>query len=322
MSKRLKESRLLLQNPYAYEGEHGFEYSTSSTKHRSQKKTKTPEPTPEVLPNKSPSVRESRIQLQNPYAHLDGDGNFVALASATENTYQLAALNAAMPKKQRRYSEEQIEKIAQNILKAIWKLRYPLYEGAPPEDPTKLLNPAIVLRGLGYEFEKQGSLGHFGSGANRHKVAGYIDNDEKKTYISEEFPSHIQNFTAAHELAHAVLHQEHGLHRDRAIDGASKRSGREWEADKFATFFLMPTKLMKRQFRARFLCEKFKLTPETAFALNSPQAATKIKSVRDLSRLLASSEYYNGERFISLAHQFNVSVEAMAIRLEEIGIVS
>ena len=44
-------------------------------------------------------------------------------------------------------------------------------------------------------------------------------------------------------------------------------------------------------------------------------------SRRDLAKLLADSESYNGVRFISLANQFRVSTTTMAIRLEELELV-
>ena len=44
-------------------------------------------------------------------------------------------------------------------------------------------------------------------------------------------------------------------------------------------------------------------------------------SLRDISRILAKTESFNGQYFRSLADQFYVSVEAMAIRLEELSLL-
>lgn len=41
-------------------------------------------------------------------------------------------------------------------------------------------------------------------------------------------------------------------------------------------------------------------------------------SQRELTRVLASAEFYRAKPFGSLAEMFNVSVETMAIRLEEL----
>jgi hypothetical protein len=40
-----------------------------------------------------------------------------------------------------------------------------------------------------------------------------------------------------------------------------------------------------------------------------------------LTRILSGAMYYNGMHFSSLAEQFSVSIEAMAIRLEELKLV-
>jgi hypothetical protein len=45
------------------------------------------------------------------------------------------------------------------------------------------------------------------------------------------------------------------------------------------------------------------------------------RTLRDLARLLASATYYNGKAVYSLTEIFGVSVEAMAIRLEELDLV-
>ena len=147
----------------------------------------------------------------------------------------------------------------------------------------------------------------------------------KQVHISRQFTRDICSFTAAHELGHAMLHEAVALHRDRPLNGASiSRDAIEFEADKFATFFLMPQKLVQDTFKRFFLTEKFSLDETTAFAigLGDFQAVkNKFKTLRQLSKLLASTEHYNGTRFISLANQFRVSTEAMAIRLEELELL-
>jgi len=44
-------------------------------------------------------------------------------------------------------------------------------------------------------------------------------------------------------------------------------------------------------------------------------------SLRQLARILASARSYNGRHFPSLADQFHASVEALAIRLEELALI-
>ena len=189
-----------------------------------------------------------------------------------------------------------------------------------------MLDPVIALKFIGYDCDLDETLGQFYSSGKLIEVAGTIDKSSSKVHISRRFGNHIRNFTAAHELGHALLHQTSGLHRDRPLDGTIiSRDPVEREADKFATFFLMPTKLVKTTFEKFFLTDKFFLNEETAFALGLSdfmELKEKVKPLRQLSKMLASAEYYNGRHFVSLANQFRVSTEAMAIRLEELELLA
>jgi Zn-dependent peptidase ImmA (M78 family) len=116
------------------------------------------------------------------------------------------------------------------------------------------------------------------------------------------------------------------LHRDRALDGTGgpSREPRETEADLFASFFLLPEKPVREAFKQKFLTELFVLNEGTAFALGSKDLESlqsRCRTLRDLARVLANAERYNGAHFHSLASQFRVSAEAMAIRIEELGLV-
>lgn len=87
----------------------------------------------------------------------------------------------------------------------------------------------------------------------------------------------------------------------------------------------MPERLVRARFAGVFATDCFVLDEETVFALSrcSPSDfQKKCKTLRDLSRTLANAEYYDDLRFVSLACQFRVSIEAMAIRLEELGLLA
>jgi Zn-dependent peptidase ImmA (M78 family) len=145
--------------------------------------------------------------------------------------------------------------------------------------------------------------------------------------VSRRFSPEIRRFTIAHELGHALLHSSSGLHRDRAVDGATgsaPRPSREAEADLFASYFLLPEKPLRGAFEQMFLTQRFVLTEERAFALTSKTldyVQRRCRTTRDVARMLASAEHYNGVHFDSLARRFGVSIEATAIRLEELGLV-
>lgn len=225
-------------------------------------------------------------------------------------------------------SNSDIEDIARHLQITIWNYRSMIWKNDIPEKPIDILKPEFALdKILGFQFKQLTTLGKHEIQGRLIDVAGLIDRKKKIVEISNEFSSEIQNFTAAHELGHALLHQQNELHRDIALDGSVIRGARnlqELQADKFAAYFLMPRKLVESIFKSLFLTNKFKVNEETVFALNSGSVSDfekKCKKLRDLSKILASAEYYNGINFDSISKQFRVSVEAMAIRLEELELV-
>ena len=225
-------------------------------------------------------------------------------------------------------SDSEVERIVQRLLGIIWKRKNKIWRENVPEDPIDMLDPKIVFkRILGYDFYQHTTLGRYEDVGGRFEVAGQIDQEKRSVAISDQFPRESRKFTAAHELGHALLHEQSVLHRDRAIDGSTLqglRDPRERQADKFATYFLMPKRLTKERFRAIFLTEKFRITEESAFALNAGSAEAVRKQcgdLRGLARTLAMAKSYNGTQVYSLAEQFGVSELAMAIRLEELDLV-
>lgn len=105
---------------------------------------------------------------------------------------------------------------------------------------------------------------------------------------------------------------------------SGNRNRIEIEADKFATFFLMPKKEIERVFEKIFKTKKFKIDQDSAFALGfeSEEALKKkCKTLRELTRLLAQQTLFYSNPFMSLVERFKVSVETMAIRLEELELV-
>lgn len=300
---RIHESRRLLQNQYAYLDDSGSFSAMPKYNERSEAT--------------GHEIAKSRLKLQNPYAHLNESGKFSALKNFSHVS------NAA---KSRRYSIEDIELHAKNLQKSIWQHRAKIWPDRIPSNPIDMLDPVVALQFIGYDCGLDETLGQFRSNDKLIEVAGTIDNRTKKVRISRQFAHDIRGFTAAHELGHALLHETGALHRDRPLDGTStSRNSVEFEADKFATFFLMPRKLVQAKFKRLFLSDNFSLNEATAFALgrgNYEALKKNCKTLRQLSRVLASAENYNGLHFISLANQFHVSVETMSIRLEELELVS
>lgn len=306
MSKSLEEisrSRRLLQNPYAHLDGNG----TYSALHQSGTLT---------TKSLSKQIKESRRLLEDPYAYLDSSGDFSALPSRAQHK---------SVRKRGRHSNADIEQKAQELQRLIWAKRKQIWGDSIPADPVDMLDPSIALELLGYDFTLEETLGHYHENGRLVEVAGLIDNYTKRVRISRQFSDSVRAFTAAHELGHAVLHEARGLHRDRPLDGTKlSRDIAELEADKFATNYLMPRKLVRDRFVSHFGTACFIFDEDTVFELVQKSLAefsSKYKTLRDLSRLLAGAEYFNGCRFISLATQFRVSVEAMAIRLEELELL-
>lgn len=215
-----------------------------------------------------------------------------------------------------------IEKAAYDLQKILWRHRKTLWPNDLPEHPVKLLKPSIVFKkGLGYSF-------HTTPTDNHPEIAGIIDQKDKIVLISNKYDKNVQNFTAAHELGHALLHKQTVMHRDRPIDGSSTKDyldPLETQANKFATYFLMPEKLVKQIFKELFLTDKFIINEDTSFSLinttSTKKLRAKCKNLQGLALKIASTERYNNKSFQSLSKLFSVSPTAMAIRLEELGLV-
>lgn len=86
----------------------------------------------------------------------------------------------------------------------------------------------------------------------------------------------------------------------------------------------MPRKQVTAVFQEYFLTEKFVINQDTAFRLtqrNPSELKSECKDRRGLSRKLAKADLYASNKFTSISDVFNVSIEAMAIRLEELNLV-
>jgi len=274
-------------------------------------------------------IRRGRVDLQNPYAYLSSEGGYEALVPRRARATALIGMGDVLKGRNRGrpFKRLEIERIVRNLHTEMWRGRAEIFEFEDEVDPMQILDPEVALRSLGYTVIIRESLGQHLAGKDSFEVAGTVDNSARKVEISRRFVPAIRNFTTAHELGHAVLHEGSGLHRDRGLDGASigPRDSREVEADTFASYFLLPEKQVRLAFRNRFLTEKFRLTDTTVFALNSRSVRDLQErgcSERDLARMLAAAEYYNGVHFKSLSGRFGVSVEVVAIRLEELGLVT
>ena len=277
-------------------------------------------------------IHRDRVVHQNPYRHVTGDGEFQALLPeghpAVDVPLQLnsAQLRGGKPL-EAEFSMEEIEEVARKLQNKLWRHRNEIWEEDVPEDPIDVLDPSLALETVGYVCVKATSLGHIDDENGEFKVAATIENRRSRVEVSGNFPVEVLRFTTAHELGHALLHEAEGLHRDRPLNKAPSNDNRdrqEVEADKFATFFLMPAKRVRKHFAIRFGKRPLHLDQNTAYGLQ-PGADGKLLSdsnnLREFARVVAKSDRFHDDHFYSLVERFGVSVETMAIRLEELDLV-
>lgn len=308
----IRRARLLSENPYAYmDGEGHYDA---------------------LLPADADDIHHRRRQLQNPWAYLDGSGAFaevVGKSSDADTCVPVIATNKITGRRKRagRYTKPEIAALVRKLQIELWSHRSRILDDVRSEHPEDVLDPIVALKALGFHVNVTETLGQYSDDGDQFEVAGIIDVPKRKANFSRNFSPQVRRFTAAHELGHAILHGGVGLHRDRAIDGttiAGSRSVTEREADTFAALFLLPEKRVIAAFKGKFLECPFQLNEQTAFALMSQDIDSvrmKFRTLRDLTRILSSADYYNGVHFSSLSDQFGVSIEAMAIRLEELKLV-
>ncbi|MES2976358.1 MAG: ImmA/IrrE family metallo-endopeptidase [Pseudomonadota bacterium] len=212
--------------------------------------------------------------------------------------------------------------------RTIWTRRRELSSDANPS-PLTLIEPRLVAtRLLGLEYEIRPSIGGDGSRANGAPAAGFLDRSRGIIAVSEQFSEEVRRFTVAHEIAHFLLHDWIGakvVHRDLPpiAAGVVPRPRHEVEADYFAASMLMPQKLVTKALAARFGAARLNADDEiTSFYLASEGSKGFFEPRRDrlsFASAIARAESFAGRRFASLAGCFGVSVRAMAIRLDELG---
>jgi len=224
-------------------------------------------------------------------------------------------------------TEAEIEARASHLHRLVWDFRNNFEFDSPPKRKIDVLKPEIIFKKMKYSCSFKPSLEKQFVNDEHFEVAGMIDMARREVFISEQFPLQVRNFTFAHELAHLVLHDKSQMHRDRPIDGLAKavyRDPEEFQADKFAVFFLMPKDILLEHFKEIFNVEALEINEEVVFALNRKSVSefrNECSDLRGFSRIVASTIMYDGIVYNSLSESFGVSVESMAIRLEELKLV-
>lgn len=167
-----------------------------------------------------------------------------------------------------------------------------------------------------------------------YEIAGYMDRQHRQIVVAQGFRPEYRRFTMAHEIAHWVMHPEIRYHRDRPLSGAERadasRPPEEQEADLFAAELLMPRRLLTDHFRSAFGKQIDGTNPdhELAFWLSDERRAVNEidlcqNGVRYRALLVATVSHFGPSSYVvPLAKRFGVSPTAMAIQLEDLGLVT
>lgn len=220
-----------------------------------------------------------------------------------------------------------IEKEVRRIQTEIWNARDVRYRMSGIPDIPTIFDPRNVADhcGLFYEERDQLETDYRGGGS----AAGLWRRDRSTILVSTRHSYEVRRFTAAHEIGHFLLHPHVGdrtLHRELPLDGSyGHRTQVEREADHAAACLLMPSRWVTKMFEARFgTRHPIALTETVAFHLGADygQLFSQPRGSLLFAQSIARAGRFGGPPFKSMAHYFGVSATAMAIRLEELGLVA
>lgn len=219
-----------------------------------------------------------------------------------------------------------IEWEARRLQYEIWSQRDVRYQFGVPGIPT-LFDPRNVADHCGLYFEARDKLDtdYHGGG----EAAGLWQRDRSTILVSRKYSFEVQRFTAAHEIGHFILHPQVGdrtLHRELPLNvPRSNRPPLEQEADYFSACLLMPRKAVITEFETRYTSKHPLVLTETVAYHLKVDAGILFSQPRGsllFAEAVARAQQFDRNRFQSLAQFFGVSVPAMAIRLEELGLVA
>ncbi len=166
------------------------------------------------------------------------------------------------------------------------------------------------------------------------EIGGVLDRALRRIVVANKLPLEVQRFTLAHEIGHYFLHPELIYHRDlpivEAVHEDRSLPPEEREANFFAAELLMPRRLVADIFHARYgprihpdeidVSLAFGLSRVLRLPLGDPQ--TIVERLRCMSRRQRSRLIARDDRLgLPLWSIFAVSIESMAVRLEELDLV-
>lgn len=86
-------------------------------------------------------------------------------------------------------------------------------------------------------------------GSVKNEISGLYDFESRKIYVNKDIPDNRKTFTIAHELAHALMHQDYATSANyRALPRSNNHDDKpdeEREADVFAACLLVPKEMLR-----------------------------------------------------------------------------
>lgn len=217
-----------------------------------------------------------------------------------------------------------IEKEVRRLQEEVYARRDVRYQLGVPDIPT-IFDPRNVADFLELFYEERDRLDTDFPGGG--EAVGIWRRDRSTILVSRRFSYETRRFTAGHEIGHSILHPHIGdrtLHREFPAEGARVyRPREEQEADHFAACLLMPRNAVFREFIARFSKNPLVLTETVAFHLKV-EAGILFSQPRGslaFAEAVATAQNFDRRHFVSLSKYFGVGPRAMAIRLDELGLV-
>jgi hypothetical protein len=210
-----------------------------------------------------------------------------------------------------------VEVESRRLIQRVWK-------AGNSADRFAILDPRLACAELGLSYEPHPRLPWHAVGGSAD-VAGIFDRTGNRVLIAQAYGPIVERFTAAHEIAHFILHPDAVMHRE-APDWESRgviKPKAEREANYFAACFLVPSNLLREEFVKRFgPADKFSFDESSGFWLTPTEPDKLIGSgVEQRALAVATAKRFGGKSFESLCERFSVSSIAMRIRLVETGLV-
>lgn len=164
------------------------------------------------------------------------------------------------------------------------------------------------------------------------ETLGAFDRESKEVLIAAGKLHTRQRFTLAHELGHYLLHKQMKSFREKILGsevGSSVKPEIEQEADFFAAQLVKPERLVLRIFDKYFggPIDGTVLNDDVAFFLSQGPhrkfSASEIVRLgkHERAKLFARIGTYRGVHFKPMCEVFDVSMEAMANSLKDLGLV-